>query len=180
MRISAEQSCLMVIDVQENLAPVTTDPRKVIRNCALLLRAARRLAVPALVTEQYPRGLGATMFDLREWMPPEGAFAKLTFSCAEDAAIMAHLAAAGRRQVVVAGMEAHVCVLQTALGLKEQGYDVFVVADACASRRIESETLAWWRLQQAGVVLVSLEMVYFEWLKVAGSPEFKELVALIK
>ena len=180
MRISAERSCLMIVDLQENLAPVTTDPRKVIRGCCLLLRAAKRLAVPAIVTEQYPKGLGPTIFDLREWMPAEGAHSKMTFSCAEDAAIMAHLDGTGRRQVVVAGMEAHVCVLQTALGLKEHGYEVFVVADACASRRAESETLAWWRLQQSGVALVSLEMVYFEWLKQAGTPEFKELVALIK
>lgn len=180
MRISAERSCLMIIDVQENLAPVTTDPRKVIRNCCLLLRAARRLAVPVLVTEQYPRGLGPTMVDLREWLPSEGALTKMTFSCTEDPAISARLAGFARPQVVVAGMEAHVCVLQTALGLKEQGFEVFVVADASASRRTESETLAWWRMQQAGVALVSLEMVYFEWLKVAGTPEFKELVALIK
>ncbi|HIJ38167.1 MAG TPA: hydrolase [Rhodospirillaceae bacterium] len=180
MKILAETSILMIIDVQERLAPVCSDPRRVIRGCGLLMRAAQRLNVPCIVTEQYPAGIGPTIFDLREWMPIEGAQAKMTFSCVDDAVILQRLRGSGRRQVVLAGLEAHVCVLQTALGLKEIGHDVFVVVDASASRRAESESLAWARLGQAGIGLVSLEMVFFEWLRRAGTPEFKELVALIK
>jgi nicotinamidase-related amidase len=146
----------------------------------LLLRAARCLAVPVVVSEQYPEGIGATVIDLRGWLPPTGAMAKRHFSCVDDPAILQRLSDSGRSQMVIAGIEAHICVLQTALGLREKGYEVFVVADACGSRRLESEQLAWSRLGQAGVQLVSVEMVLFEWLRVAGTPEFKELVALVK
>jgi nicotinamidase-related amidase len=180
MLMRAETSGLLIIDVQERLAPVMTDPRRIIHNCGLLLRAAKRLAVPSVVSEQYPAGIGPTVVDLRDWLPPEGAMAKKHFSCVDDPALMHRLADCGRRQVIIAGIEAHICVLQTALGLRDKGYDVFVVADACGSRRVESEQLAWSRLGQAGVHLVSLEMVIFEWLGAAGTPQFKELVALVK
>jgi nicotinamidase-related amidase len=180
MLMRAERSCLLVVDVQERLVPVMSDPRRVIHGCAQLLRIARRLQVPALVSEQYPKGIGPTVADLQEWLPPEGAFAKTHFSCADDPAILQRLSAFGRPQVVMAGVEAHVCILQTALDLTERDFDVFVVAEASASRRLESEEMAWGRLRQAGVPLVTVEMVLFEWLRVAGTPEFKELTALIR
>jgi nicotinamidase-related amidase len=120
------------------------------------------------------------MVDLREFMPEEGALSKLHFSAAADEHILAKLESFGRRQVVIAGIETHVCVLQTALDLKAKGFDVMVAADACASRRIESEQMGWSRLRQCGVELLSLEMVLFEWLHEAGTPEFKELSVLIK
>jgi nicotinamidase-related amidase len=180
MLMRSESSCLLIVDVQEKLAPVMSDPRRVIHNCTLLLRAARRLGVPTVVSEQYPAGIGPTVVDLRDWLPPEGAIAKRHFSCTDEPMIHQRLADSGRRQMILAGIEAHICVLETALGLKMGGSEVFVVADACASRRTESEDLAWSRLRQAGVSLVSLEMVLFEWLRVAGTPEFKELSALIK
>jgi nicotinamidase-related amidase len=180
MLMRSERSCLLVVDVQERLAPVMTDPRRVIHNCTLLLRFASRLAVPVVASEQYPAGIGPTVFDLRQWLPAEGAISKQHFSCADVPAIVDRLATSDRRQVVLAGLEAHVCVLQSAIGLHEKGYEMFVVADACASRRAENEQLAFSRLSRAGINLVSLEMVLFEWLRVAGTPEFKELSALIK
>lgn len=178
MLMRSETSSLMIVDVQERLAPVMSDPRRVIAGCALLMRAARMLKVPVVVSEQYPRGIGATIFDLREWLPPEGAVTKMHFSAADEPAVVQRLT--GRPQVVVAGIEAHICVSQTALGLRAKGHEVFVVADASASRRVENEQMAWTRLGQAGIPVVSTEMVLFEWLRVAGTPEFKELVALIK
>lgn len=180
MLMRAEKTSLMIIDVQERLAPVMSDPRRVIRGCCLLLRAAQLLKVPVVASEQYPRGIGPTMVDLREWLPPEGAIAKMHFSAADEPAIVERLEAIDRPQVVLAGIEAHICVLQTALGLRERGQEVFVVTDASASRRAENEEAAWARLREAGVNLVSTEMVLFEWLRVAGTPEFKELVALVK
>jgi nicotinamidase-related amidase len=180
MLMRAENSCLLIVDVQERLAPVMSDPRRVIHGCSLLMRAAQRLGVPIVVSEQYPAGIGPTVFDLRTWMPSQGAMAKMHFSCADDPAIVDALRQLDRRQVVIAGIEAHVCVLQSALGLKELGFQPFVVADASASRRPESEALAWSRLGAAGVGLVSREMVVFEWLRVAGTAEFKELIALVK
>ncbi len=180
MLMRSDRSCLLIVDVQERLAPVMTDPRRVIHGCGLLMQVAQRLGMPVVVSEQYPKGIGPTIVDLREWMPPEGAFAKMHFSCADDPAIMEHLNRIGRPQLVLAGIEAHVCVLQSALGLKEKGFEVFVVGEACASRRATSEEMAWARLRNAGIHLVSLEMAVFEWLRVAGTAEFKELIALVK
>jgi len=180
MLMRAENSSLLIVDVQERLAPVMSDPRRVISGCALLMRAARRLEVPVIASEQYPKGIGPTVFDLREWLPPEGAVEKLHFSCADEPVILDRLAGTGRRQVVLAGIEAHICLLQSAIGLQEKGYEPFVVVDASASRRPENEEAAWIRLRQAGIPTVSVEMVVFEWLRVAGTPAFKELVALVK
>ena len=180
MLMSAHSSCLLVIDVQERLAPVMTDPRRVIRNCGLLMRAARRLGVPTLLSEQYPKGLGPTVPDLRELMPEGGSLAKLHFAASADPEIAARLAETERQQMVLAGIELHVCVQQSALELKASGREVFVVRDACASRRAEDERLAEERLRQAGVGVVSVEMVLFEWLRIAGRAEFKELSALIR
>jgi len=180
MLMRSERSSLLIVDVQERLAPVMSDPRRVIHNCTLLLRAAARLGVPVVVSEQYPKGIGPTVFDLREWMPAEGALSKMHFSAAEEPTILNRLEATGRPQVVVAGIEAHICVLQSAIGLRDKGFEVFVVADACASRREDSERLAFDRLRDAGIAVVSLEMVLFEWLHVAGTAEFKELVVLVK
>ena len=180
MLLSREHSGLLIVDVQEKLAPVMTDPRRVIHNCALLLRAASRLQIPVVVTEQYPRGIGPTVPDLRSWTAADSVVEKTHFSAAAEAPVMARIQAMARPQMVVAGIEAHICVLQTALGLAEQGYKVAVVADACASRRAENEALALDRLRQAGVAVVSVEMVLFEWLHRAGTPEFKELSALIR
>jgi nicotinamidase-related amidase len=180
MLMRAERSCLLVVDVQERLAPVMTDPRRVIYGCTLLMRAAHRLDIPIVVSEQYPQGIGSTIVDLRPWLPAEGALPKTHFSCADEPAIMDRLEATGRPQCVLAGVEAHICVLQTALDLRGKGLEVFVVADACASRRAASEDMAWGRLRQAGVAVVSVEMVVFEWLRVARTAEFKELSALIK
>ncbi|OIQ89362.1 putative isochorismatase [mine drainage metagenome] len=180
MLLTAAQSGLLIVDVQEKLAPVMSEPRRVLQNCGLLLRAAARLGVPALVSEQYPRGIGPTVVDLRQWIGPEAIAEKIHFSCADEPALLERLGAWNRPQLVVAGIEAHICVLQTALGLAARGFRPFVVADACASRQPSSEALAMDRLRQAGVAVVSTEMVLFEWLNRAGTPEFKELSPLIR
>jgi nicotinamidase-related amidase len=180
MVLERARSCLLIVDVQERLTPVMSDPRRVLHNCELLMRVAARLGIPILVSEQYPKGLGPTMVDLRPYIPAEGALPKMHFSAAADETILARIRALGRDQVVIAGIETHVCVLQTALDLKSLGFDSRVVVDACASRRIESEQMAWSRMRQCDVQLLSLEMAVFEWLHQAGTPEFKEISALIR
>jgi nicotinamidase-related amidase len=178
--LQRSQSSLLIVDVQERLTPVMTDPRRVIHNCHVLIRSARRLGIPVLASEQYPKGLGATVVDLREEMPAGDILAKTHFSAAADPQILARIEASGRRQVAIAGIESHVCVLQTAIDLAARGFQPAVVMDACASRRADSEQMAWGRLRQEGVPLVSVEMALFEWLHQAGSPEFKELSTLIR
>lgn len=185
MLIEAQRSCLLIVDVQQGLAPVMSDPRRVYRGCGLLMRAAARLSLPMVISEQYPKGLGSTSGELMEWVPegavPEGAvMEKLHFSCAADDGIRARIEGTGRDQVVIAGIESHVCVLQSALGFKQAGFSPVVVADACASRDPANYQAAMSRMAAAGVEIVTVEMVIFEWLHRAGTPEFKELSALIK
>jgi len=175
MRMSAVRSCLVVVDVQERLAPVMADPRKVIEGAARLVRGAKRLSVPVLISEQYPRGLGPTMVDVKSVAPEGTIVEKTAFSCMGEPAFAERFAALGRRQAVIAGIEMHVCVMQTALDLKALGYEVFVAADACGSRFVEDEEIARRRMVINGIELVTIEMVLFEWLERAGTPEFKDV-----
>lgn len=180
MLMDAKRSSFLLVDVQDNLVPVMADARAVYRGCALLLRAAARLGIPVIASEQYPKGLGHTAGELAQLLPEDAVMEKIHFACSADAAIAARLAALGRDQVVIAGIEAHVCVLQSALGLKAQGYQVFVAADACSSRQAGNHHAAMARLAANGIGVVSVEMVVFEWLHQAGTPEFKDMVGLIK
>jgi nicotinamidase-related amidase len=143
------------------------------------MRAARLLRVPVLATEHCPRELGPLIDGLRTLAPAGSVLAKTHFGVADEPAVAQRLAAANRPQVVIAGMEAHVCVLQTALGLAERGYRPHVVADACAARDEAVHAIALDRLRAADVAVVSLEMVLFEWLEDAARPELRELLALV-
>jgi nicotinamidase-related amidase len=180
MLLDARRSVLFVVDIQARLAPAVADAAGVIARTAILVAAAGRLGVPILVSEQYPQGLGHT--DERLLPLPEGAvvLAKTSFSAIGDTAIRARLEGLGRRQVVLAGMEAHVCVLQTALGLREAGYAVAVAADAVGSRLPDRRLLGLERMRAHGVDIVDSEMVLFEWLADAGAPAFRELSRLIR
>jgi nicotinamidase-related amidase len=180
MLMSAAQSCLLVVDIQERLLPKMAAPAAVVENTALLLKAARRLDVPVLVSEQYPRGLGATVPDLTSLLHPDEKVEKLHFSCIGDEAFATRFRGLNRRQAVVAGIESHVCVLQTVEDLLAGGTEVFVVEDATSSRVEKSKAAAMARLREAGARVVTAEMVVFEWLAKAGTPAFKDLSALIK
>ena len=181
MQMIASHSCLLIVDVQERLTPVTHEPRKVIVGLCHLDAGGRALTdVPIVVSEQYTRGLGPTMVDLLSLAPPDSFIEKTVFGCAADAAIMARLERLNWRQVVIAGVETHVCALQSALGLKEKGFYVFVVVEACSARRPESEQVACARLAMAGVAVVTIEMVLFEWLGGKDHPAFKDVQRLIQ
>jgi nicotinamidase-related amidase len=180
MLIERQKSCLLVVDVQEKLAPAMADPASVISNAGILMRAAARLHVPLVVSEQYPQGLGTTVPELRALAPDSARGAKLSFSCAADPGLLQRIKDAQRSQIVIAGLEAHVCVLQSALGLQQAGYQIVVVADAISSRAPASRDAALQRLRENGVEVATTEMVLFEWLGQAGTPEFKELSKLIK
>lgn len=176
MLMKREDSLLLVIDVQERLAPAMDSPREVITGCAKLLGVARRLNIPFILTEQYPKGLGQTMYDLRKEAGEDAVFLpKVTFSCASDTAVMQAIKSSGRKQIVLAGIETHICVLQTALDLQAMGYEVFVVANACSSRQPVQKAIALQRLMLHGIDIVTLEMVFFEWLGSSDIPEFKEI-----
>jgi len=179
-RLRAAESCLLVVDVQPKLAATVHQPDTLTANAAILMRAARRLDIPLLVSEQYPKGLGPTIPELAKLAPEGSVLEKLHFSCLGDPGFSLRFEGLGRHQAVLVGIEAHVCVLQTALDLLERRHAVFVVADAVSSRTPDNVAAALARLAAAGACVVTTEMVLFEWLDHAGTPEFRELSALIK
>lgn len=180
MLIEANQSCLLIVDIQANLAPVVAEPGRLLSNAAMLLKTAARLGVPVLASEQYPGGIGHTVPELAELLPPDSVVEKLHFSCLQEDHYIERLRELDRPQAVVAGIEAHVCVLQTADDLLSAERDVFVVADATSSRNPANHRAALERLARAGAHIVTTEMVLFEWLGQAGTPEFKDVIPLIK
>ena len=179
----AEASQLVIVDVQPRLAAAMpeADGDRVIRNLGILLEAARALEIPVVATEQYPKGLGPTEPEVASHFPGSAqVLAKTTFSCCGADGFTACLDAGGRPQVVVGGMEAHVCVLQTAVELHSRGFQVYVVEDAVCSRDPRNHRNALERLRQAGIVVTGTESVVFEWLRDAKHPHFKALSALLK
>ena len=178
----AADSVLILIDVQERLA-AAMDPaifRAVARNAGILLQSAGALGIPVLSTEQYRKGLGRTVPELAGWLPESAGIEKTCFSAAGDESFLRALERAGRPQTILAGMEAHVCVLQTALELCAAGRDVFVVADACCSRSTANHANAMERLRAAGVIVANTESIVFEWLRDARHDCFKTISALVR
>jgi nicotinamidase-related amidase len=183
MLLDVSRAQLLIVDVQERLLPAMYDGEAMVDRCTVLLQAAAELNIPAIMSEQYRKGLGATVERLLAFKGDTPIFEKMHFSCASDPGIAPHVMAGatqGRRQIVIAGIEAHICVLQSALGFHAMGLDVFVVADATTSRKPDSISLAHHRLHQGGVTVVNTEMALFEWLATAGAPSFKTLSKLIK
>lgn len=175
MLLNAKDSCLLLIDVQEKLTPLIHESEKLIKNCRWMMQLAQRLNVPVMVSEHYSKGLGRTIPELKSLAPVENFMEKVHFSCAADTNCLSKINLAEKNQIVLIGIETHVCVLQTAIGLHEKGKQVYVVADAVGSRDPQDKKLALKRMQHLGIQIVSKEMVFFEWLYQAGTPEFKQL-----
>ncbi len=180
MLIRRDDSLLLVVDIQEKLAPAIHGNERVTANSVRLLQAAAQLQVPAFVSEQYVRGLGPSVASIRAAGAAAQFFEKTHFSCAAEPGVVERLQASGRRQAILTGTETHVCVLQTALGLRAAGFEVFLVADAASSRTPENRQAAIDRLRAAGVGIVTTEMVLFEWLHRAATDEFRALLPLIR
>lgn len=179
MLVNRERSCLLVIDIQERLHPVMSNTDEVTQNTAMLLQAAKELEVPVLTSEQYPHGLGGTVEALQEHLSGD-VVEKVTFSCAAEPTYMDAFDALKRPQAIICGIEAHICVTQTALDLVERGVEVFVVSDATGSRKPDNHRVALDRMMQAGCQVLPTESVLFEWLRVAGTHEFKTISKLVK
>ena len=174
MLMDADKSSLLVVDVQGKLLHHINGWQALLQNVIWLVRVARKIGVPVMATEQYPKGLGHTIAELACEFP-EGAVAdKVHFSCVA-AQCLRGLPGSDRPQVVICGMESHVCVMQTAIELKASGKGVFVVGDAIGSRSPLDRGFALDRMRDHGIEIVSREMVVFEWLRKAGTPLFKEI-----
>ncbi len=178
-RLDRTTACLMVVDVQEKLIPVMSNWATTEKYCKAAIGAARELGLPVLATEQYPKGLGSTVLSIRELLP-EAPLVKMAFSCGADPEIRKALAATGRKQVVIVGIEAHVCVDQTTRDLLEQGYEVFVCADAVTSRFEEHRRVALDGMRAMGAVVTSAETCIFDLLQLCGTPEFKRVSPLVR
>jgi nicotinamidase-related amidase len=177
--VSRTESRLLIVDVQEKLVPMIANYQRMLGNCRRLIQGAKILGVPAFATEQYPKGLGHTVAPLAELLGsvPD----KLRFSCAEVLDWgMATEQTDNRFQVVVAGIESHVCVLQTVLDFLASGFQVFVPADAISSRGEFDWKIALDRMSSGGAVITTTESVLFEWCEKSGTPEFKQISQLIK
>lgn len=179
MLMRADHSTLLVIDIQERLCPALHEPEALVENSAWLIQVARRMNVPVLVSEQYPKGLGPTVAALRPLLEGIEPVEKMRFSTARERVLLAQ-PGGERRQFVVCGAETHVCVLQTALELLELGREVFVVEEAVTSRTPANKQLALTRMRQAGAQIVSREMVAFEWLDRAGGELFKDISKMVR
>jgi len=183
MALGHEHTALVLIDVQERLFPaMDSDHREeVMRNLKVLAATAQRLQLPTMVTEQYPKGLGHTLPEMRAALPSGlEPIEKVAFSCWGVEAFRGRLTASGARQVLLGGIEAHVCVLMSALDLLAAGYGVHVVADAVTSRTQANWRLAMDYLRQAGAVVTTTETALFQLLRQADSDDFRELARLIR
>lgn len=177
--LDAKRSALVLVDYQSRLMPAIDDAERVLDHAVSLGRLAREVGVPVVGTEENPAGLGHN--DERIASLCASTLAKASFdACGDGLAQRLRTMRSGVAQAVVAGCEAHVCLLQTSLGLLREGFRVFVVPDACGSRRAQDKRLAMERLQQAGAVLVNPEMVAFEWLRSCDHPRFRDVLALVK
>lgn len=179
-RISRAEAGLVVVDIQEKFVPVIHELPRVIQNSLRLINGAAILRVPVFATEQYRKGLGATVPEIASAIPEFAPMEKNSFSCCGATGFIEALRAKGVHDVILCGIEAHVCVTQTCLGLLDAGFRPFVVADAISSRTPENHRLGLERMHDAGAVIVSTEMILFELLERAGTDEFRRMLTLVK
>lgn len=180
MRIKASECCGLVIDIQERLFQVMHDRDELLHGVQLLLDGLKILNIPILVTEQYPKGLGTTLDPLVSLLDEVNTIEKISFSCCGAPGFMSALEILDRKRVVICGIEAHVCVLQTVIDLVERGFTPVVVADCISSRNLEDKMIALERMRQEGALITSIESLLFELTGIAGTPQFKSISRLVK
>lgn len=176
--LGRQQSALLVVDVQRKLLPKILDHQRLLWNVGRLSRAAAEMEIPIAASEQYPQGLGETAAEIADLLPPRHE--KMAFSAAAVRPLVSEIADRGLSQIVVCGIETHICVLQTALDLASEGFDVFVVSDAVGARAAEDHAVALDRLRDQGVSVVTTEGVLFEWCRTAADPCFKVVRELVQ
>jgi nicotinamidase-related amidase len=179
-RIQRPQAALVVVDIQERLLPAIFEREGVVRNAVRLIQGAGVLKVPVFASEQYRKGLGATVPEVAEAIAGFAPMEKMTFSAARIDGFGRTLKRQKLSDLLLCGIETHVCVSQTCLDFLDAGFRVFVAADAVSSRTSENHRLGLDRMREAGAALVSTEMALFELLEQAGTEEFKQILALVR
>ena len=180
MRILKQNTIGLVIDIQERLVPVMEESEQFVENCSKLIQGLQILGLPVLVTQQYTKGLGETIDEIKSIIPDFQYIEKKDFSCYDEPAFAEKLDQSGAKNVIICGIESHVCVLQTAIDLKEAGYTPVVVFDCVSSRSFDNVDLAAERFRYEGIMMTSFESILFELTRSAGAPEFKEISKLVK
>lgn len=178
--LDKEDAVLLIVDVQERLAVVMKERERVVANCRHLIALAGMLDIPIVVTEQYPKGLGRTVAELRSDIPQYAPMEKTAFNCCGESAFMPELRRLGRNTIIMTGMETHICVLQTTVGLLQEGYGVHVVEDAVCSRAEANWKTGIAYLRDAGATVTCTETALFQLLKVAGTEAFKKISQRVK
>ena len=178
--LNTDNIVFFVIDVQDRLVGMLKNSEEIAKNNSILTKTAKILGVPVIATEQYPQGLGSTILEVRENLDQSNIFEKVTFSAFEVDSVKQKLSTLGRKNIVLTGIETHICVYQTALALMESGYNVYVVKNAVSSRKTKDYRTALELMRDFGAKLTCVETVLFELLKSSKHPNFKEIQALIK
>ncbi|MFO7707701.1 MAG: hydrolase [Desulfobacterales bacterium] len=178
--LQATGTQLLIVDIQEKLFRSMHAKEELLANALRLVRGARAQGVPIVWAEQNPKGLGPTVPELAALLTGVTPMSKFSFSCCDSEDCMSALRAGGRRSVLISGIEAHICVYQTAAGLTAAGFAVEVVADACSSRTPENKTIGLEKCRAAGAAITSVETALFELLRVAEGPVFKEILSIVK
>jgi nicotinamidase-related amidase len=178
--LDAQNTCLVIIDVQGKLAQLMDDKVNLFRNLSILTQSFKLLDIPVLLCRQNPRALGETIPEIKDFLTDEQPVDKMAFSCCGDPEFLEKLKGCGRTQFVLCGIEAHICVYQTAMDLLEMDYEVYVVADAVSSRTPRNREIALDRMALEGVKRASTEMLLFELLGSAEHKHFKAIARLVK
>ncbi len=178
--LDINNTILTVIDIQGNLAHAMHEKEILFKRVKQLIKGFKTIEIPIILTEQNPKGLGSTLPEIMELLEGVTAISKMSFSCCDEKTYMDSLNALGKKQVLIAGIESHICVYQTSAALLDMGYEVHVVADAVASRFPENRKLALKKMGHMGIKMTSVEMALFELLKTAEHEKFREIVKIIK
>lgn len=181
MRILAEETMALIIDFQERLVPVINHSEELLRSSSILVKGLKALGIPMMVSQQYTKGIGMTVPAITEAVGEDFTYYdKVAFSCAEDDKLLEKIRETGKRNIILCGIEAHICVLQTAIDLIAMGYNVILVEDCIGSRRESDRTAAVRRAEAEGAIITSYESILFELTRVAKTEVFKIISGLIK
>ena len=178
--LKMENTVLLLIDIQGKLAHLMHEKERLFDNLQKLIKGIQALGLPILWVEQYPDGLGPTIPEIASLLPDNKPIRKMSFSSCRNETFLRVLKKQNRRQVLVAGIETHICVYQTAADLVAMGYEVQVVTDAVSSRTVENKQVGLQKMRTAGALMTSVETALFELLRVAGGDVFKQIVRIVK
>ena len=180
MRILKDRTAALVIDMQERLYPFIFDNENLTRNVSKLIEGLKIIGIPIFVTEQYVKGLGPTIGPVATILGDHPRIEKMSFSCCDESRVMEGIAVSGKENILIAGIESHVCVLQTVVDFISNGYHPIVVEDCVSSRKENDKRMAIERMRQEGAIITTVESILFELLRYSGTEQFKGISKLVK